>query len=206
MKKYFLILSCIVFIICSNILKAQIKPSKYKIANKFHIEGDGGWDYLIVDESTGRIFVSHGTVVNVVDENDGKLLGTIPDTKGVHGIAIAADLNKAFISNGRDSSVTVIDLKSLALITKVRVTGQNPDAIIYDTFSHKVFVYNGRTANATIKVRFLLLIHQQIKSKRPGALHPVKSPAVLLLIMKITGCSLFAATNSWLSWMRYQAK
>jgi YVTN family beta-propeller protein len=132
------------------VLRSQTEPSGYKILNKFHIEGDGGWDYLNVDESTGRIFVSHSTVVQVIDEKDGKLLGTIPDTKGVHGIAIAPDLNKAFISNGRDSSVTVIDLKSLAFITKIPVTGQNPDAILYDPFSHKVFVYNGRTANATV--------------------------------------------------------
>ncbi len=150
MKKYLFFISCLVFISCSSFLKAQTKSSEYKVANKFLIGGDGGWDYLNVDESTGRIFVSHGMVVNVVDEKDGKLLGTIPDTKGVHGIAIASDLNKAFISNGRDSSVTIIDLKSLAFITKVQVTGQNPDAILYDQFSHKVFAYNGRTANATV--------------------------------------------------------
>jgi hypothetical protein len=149
MKKYFVIVSCLL-LGCSYFLKAQTQSSGYKIANKFHIEGDGGWDYLNVDESTGRIFVSHSTVVQVIDEKDGKLLGTIPDTKGVHGIAIAGDLNKAFISNGRDSSVTVIDLKSLAFITKTPVTGQNPDAILYDPFSHNVFVYNGRTANATV--------------------------------------------------------
>jgi DNA-binding beta-propeller fold protein YncE len=150
MKRYFFIVSCILLLGCSYILKAQTGSSGYKMVNKFHIEGDGGWDYLNVDESTGRIFVSHSTVVQVIDEKDGKLLGTIPDTKGVHGIAIAADLNKAFISNGRDSSVTVVDLKSLAFITKIPVTGQNPDAILYDPFSHKVFVYNGRTANATV--------------------------------------------------------
>jgi DNA-binding beta-propeller fold protein YncE len=150
MKKYFLIGGCFIFLCCSNFLKAQTEASGYKIVNRFHIEGDGGWDYLNVDESTGRIFVSHRTVVQVIDEKDGKLLGTIPDTKGVHGIAIAADLNKAFISNGGDSSVTIIDLKSLAFITKVQVTGKNPDAILYDPFSHKVFVYNGRTANATV--------------------------------------------------------
>jgi len=131
-------------------LKAQTVSSQYRIANKFHVDGDGGWDYLNADESTGRIFISHSTVVNVIDEKDGKLIGTIPDTKGVHGIAIAPDLNKAFISNGRDSSVTIIDLTTLAFITKVTVTGQNPDAIIYDLFSHKVFAYNGRTANATV--------------------------------------------------------
>ncbi len=150
MKNYLLIVICFFLICCSSILKAQTEKSGYKIVNKFHIEGEGGWDYLNVDESTGRIFVSHSTVVQVIDEKDGRLLGTIPDTKGVHGIAIAADLNKAFISNGRDSSVTVIDLKSLAFITKVQITGQNPDAILYDPFSQKVFVYNGRTANATV--------------------------------------------------------
>jgi DNA-binding beta-propeller fold protein YncE len=150
MKKYIFFINCFLLLGWSCFLKAQNEPSGYKIVNKFHIEGDGGWDYLNVDESTGRIFVSHSSVVQVIDEKDGKLLGTIPDTKGVHGIAIATDLNKAFISNGRDSSVTIIDLKSLAFITKVPVTGQNPDAILYDPFSHKVFVYNGRTANATV--------------------------------------------------------
>ncbi|MDP4223517.1 MAG: YncE family protein [Bacteroidota bacterium] len=146
MKKTLFTIS-FVLIICMPSLNAQ---SNYKIANKYHVEGNGGWDYLTVDESSGRIFMSHSTVVNVVNENDGKLLGTIPDTKGVHGIAIAADLNKAFISNGADSSVTIVDLKSLAFIAKVSVTGKNPDAILYDPFSHKVFTYNGRTSNATV--------------------------------------------------------
>jgi YVTN family beta-propeller protein len=149
MKKHIIIVCCFIFISCS-FLRSQTNPSEYKVVNKFHIEGDGGWDYLNVDELTGRIFVSHGMVVNVIDEKDGRLLGTIPDTKGVHGIAIAADLNKAFISNGRDSSVTIIDLKSLEFITKVNVTGQNPDAIMYDAFSHKVFAFNGRSSNATV--------------------------------------------------------
>jgi len=143
-------IGCLILISGSVALKAQTGTSMYRIANKFHVDGDGGWDYLNADESTGRIFISHSTVVNVIDEKDGKLLGTIPDTKGVHGIAIASDLNKAFISNGRDSSVTIINLTSLAFITKVTVTGQNPDAIIYDPFSHNVFAYNGRTANATV--------------------------------------------------------
>jgi DNA-binding beta-propeller fold protein YncE len=150
MKKILMFAGCLFVMSCFVSLKAQTGSSQYKIANKFHVDGDGGWDYLNADESTGRIFISHGTVVNVIDEKDGKLIGTIPDTKGVHGIAIAHDLNKAFISNGRDSSVTIIDLSTLAFLTKVTVTGQNPDAIIYDPFSHKVFAYNGRTANATV--------------------------------------------------------
>jgi YVTN family beta-propeller protein len=150
MKKILIFTGCLIMMSCSIFVKAQTSSPLYRIANKFHVEGDGGWDYLNVDESTGRIFISHSLVVNVIDEKDGKLIGTIPDTKGVHGIAIAKDLNKAFISNGRDSSVTIIDLTTLAFITKVSVTGQNPDAIIYDPFSHNVFVYNGRTANSTV--------------------------------------------------------
>jgi DNA-binding beta-propeller fold protein YncE len=150
MKKYLLFISCLVLMTGGAALKAQTGASGFKIVNRFHIPGNGGWDYLSVDESTGRIFVSHGTEVNVIDGKDGKLLGTIPGTNGVHGIAIAADKNKAFISDGRDSSVTIINLKSLAFIAKVPVTGQNPDAILYDKFSNKVFTFNGRTANATV--------------------------------------------------------
>ena len=150
MKKHLVILSCFVFFCSPGSLKAQTESNGYKLVNKFHLEGDGGWDYLNVDETTGRIFVSHGMVVQVIDEMNGKLLGTIPDTKGVHGMAIAPDLNKAFISNGRDSSVSVINLNTLEFITRVTVTVQNPDAILYDPFSHNVFVYNGRSANATV--------------------------------------------------------
>lgn len=128
----------------------QLSAQDYKIVNRFPVEGDGGWDYLAVDEPTGRVFISHGSVVNVVSEKDGLLLGTIPDTKGVHGIAFAPDLNKVFISNGAESTITVVDLKTLAFIEKINSTGQNPDAILYDPFSHKVFAFNGRTANATV--------------------------------------------------------
>jgi DNA-binding beta-propeller fold protein YncE len=150
MKKSFIIIISFLLYGSLTLMNGQNKPPEYKIINKFKLEGDGGWDYLSVDENTGRIFVSHGMVVQVVDEKDGKLMGTVHDTKGVHGIALASDLNKAYISNGRDSSVTIIDLKSLAFRSKVSVTGQNPDAILYDQFSHKVFIYNGRTANATV--------------------------------------------------------
>jgi YVTN family beta-propeller protein len=150
MKKSYFILIGILLSGSLTWVNGQTKPSEYRLASRFPVEGDGGWDYLAVDESAGRIFVSHGMVVQVLNESDGKLLGTIPDTKGVHGIAIAPDLNKAYISNGRDSSVTVIDLKTLAFKSRISVTGQNPDAILYDQFSHRVFAYNGRTSNATV--------------------------------------------------------
>ena len=146
---YYTIITCILF--AANVAcTAQTGKINYKIVNRFPVEGEGGWDYIAIDENTGRLFISHGLVTNVVDSKSGKLLGTIQDTKGVHGIALAMDENKAFISCGRDSSVTIINLSSLEFIAKVKVTGANPDAILYDKFSHKVFVYNGRSSNATV--------------------------------------------------------
>ncbi len=149
MKKSLFVMLCLT-LAAAGILSGQARNSEYGIVNRFKLEGDGGWDYLTCDEPTGRIFVSHATVVQVIDGKTGKLLGTISDTPGVHGITIAGDLGKAYISNGRDSSVTVIDLKSLAFRSRIPVTGQNPDAILYDQFSHKVFVYNGRSSNASV--------------------------------------------------------
>ncbi len=126
------------------------QSSEYKIINKIHLEGDGGWDYLAVDELSNRLFVSHSTQVQIVDLSTGKMIGSIPGLNGVHGIAIASDINKAFISCGRDSSIVVVDLKTFKFIAKTKVTGANPDAILYDPHSHKVFTFNGRSANASV--------------------------------------------------------
>ena len=150
MKRSLVYLSCLLIILSGSNLFGQNTKSDYSIVNKIHIPGDGGWDYLSVDETGGRLFVSHGTVVQVVDLKTGQITGTINDTPGVHGIAIAEDQNKAFISVGRNASVKVVNLKTLAPIADVKVTGENPDAIMYDQFSKKIFVFNGRTANATV--------------------------------------------------------
>ena len=123
-------------------LNAQT-PSSYTIANKFPIEGEGKWDYVTMEETSGRLFVSHETVVNVIDVRTGDLLGTIPDTKGVHGIALARDVDKGYITCARnDSSVTVFDLTTLKTIRKIKNSGKKPDAILYDGFSKKIFVFN----------------------------------------------------------------
>lgn len=147
MKRMMFTLNLSALLVSSALLCAQ---SNYKVANKIHVDGEGGWDYINVDETSSRIFVSHATVAQVIDSKTGKLLGTIPDTKGIHGIAIAADLNKGFTSNGRDSSVTVFNLKTLEVTGKIQVPGKNPDAILYDPFSHKVFTFNGRSSNSTV--------------------------------------------------------
>jgi len=122
----------------------------YKVSKNIAVAGDEGWDYLAVDEVNQHLFVSHGNVVNVIDLKTDKTIETILDTKGVHGIAIANDLNKAFITDGKDNAVTIIDLKTFELIEKVAIEGQKPDAVLYDKFSHKVFTYNAKSNDATV--------------------------------------------------------
>jgi len=127
---------------------ALAAPPAYKIANKIKIGGAGQWDYPQMDSANHRLYVSHGTQTEVIDTTSDKLVGTIMGTTGVHGIAIAGDLGRGFISDGRDNDVTVFDLKTLMVITKVK-TGQNPDAIIYEPVSKRVFTFNGRSSDST---------------------------------------------------------
>lgn len=147
MKKTIFVISLTVLMISGSSLYAQ---SNYKVVNKIHVPGDGGWDYLSVDQGNGRIFVSHATIAQAIDIKTGQLAGTIPNTEGIHGIAIASDLNKGFTSNGRDSSVTVFNLKTLEVIKKIKVSGQNPDAILYDSFTKRIFTGNGRSASFSV--------------------------------------------------------
>jgi DNA-binding beta-propeller fold protein YncE len=120
----------------------------YHIVGEILLGGDGGWDYLTVDSAARRLYVSHATHVAVVDLDSNKVVGDIPDTPGVHGIAIAPELNKGFVSNGRGNTVTIFDLKSLKTLGTVPA-GDNPDDICYDAGSSRVFVFNGRSKNAT---------------------------------------------------------
>ena len=122
----------------------------YKVSKKINVAGNEGWDYLSVDDVNQHLFVSHGSVVNVIDLKTDKTIATIQDTKGVHGIAIANDLNKAFISCGKDNSVSVVNLTTFELIEKVQIKGIKPDAILYDKFSHYVFTYNAKSSDATV--------------------------------------------------------
>ncbi|HEY3370066.1 MAG TPA: YncE family protein [Prolixibacteraceae bacterium] len=146
--KNLLSIICIV-VLLSNSKQLSAQPG-YKVINQIHLEGDGGWDYLSVDESSDRLYVSHSSMALVVDLKTGKQIGKIPGTNGIHGVAAVNSLNKGYTSNGRDSSVTVFDLKTLEITGKIKVTGKNPDAILYDTFSQKLFTFNGGSANATV--------------------------------------------------------
>jgi len=113
----------------------------YKVETRYPVPGDGGFDYLSVDSSARRLYLSHGTEVNVVDADNGKLLGTISDTPGVHGIAIAAEFKHGFTSNGRENKVSMFDTDTLKLINKIDV-GKGPDGIYYDPGTKRVFTNN----------------------------------------------------------------
>ena len=122
--------------------------SGYHVINTFKVGGEGGWDYLTIDANARRLFISRGTHVMVIDTDSGKSVGDIPDTPGVHGIALAPDLGKGFTSNGREGTVTPFDLATLKPADKIKV-GDNPDAILYDPATRRVFTFNGRSQDST---------------------------------------------------------
>ena len=131
-------------------LSAQNPPATgYHLIHEYKLGGDTGWDYLTMDASTRRLYISRGTHVQVLNIDTGKLEGDITDLKGVHGIALDKAANKGFISDGRDNSVVVFDLKTLKQTGKVQA-GTNPDAILFDPATKRVFAMNGRSGNATV--------------------------------------------------------
>lgn len=120
----------------------------YHVARHIAVGGTGGWDYPLA--VGGRLYLSHSDRVDVVEIASGKLIGTIPKTEGVHGIAVAPELHRGFISDGRSGTMTIFDLDKLSTIAEVKVTGDNPDAILYDPATKHVFTFNGRGHNATV--------------------------------------------------------
>jgi DNA-binding beta-propeller fold protein YncE len=135
----------LILLLCASTLPAA---TSYKLVKTIPLGGNGGWDYLAADSANRRLYVSHGTEVDVLDLDSGKLAGTVPNTNGVHGIAVADDLNRGFISDGRDNQVTIFDLKTLATVGTVKA-GTNPDAIVYDPATKRVFTFNGRSHDMT---------------------------------------------------------
>ncbi|MEP6597713.1 MAG: YncE family protein [Ginsengibacter sp.] len=119
----------------------------YKLVKTYHIASPGWWDYIAVNNN--KLYVSHGTQVNILDEKTGDSIGIIPNTDGVHGIAFDNELNHGYTSNGRANNVTVFDLTTNAIITQI-VTGQNPDAIYYEPFSKKIITNNGRSNDLSV--------------------------------------------------------
>lgn len=132
-----------------NFAHAQ-QQNLYSLDKKILLPGEGGYDYLFIDDQNRQLYVSHGTTVNVIDLNTDKLVGTIDNMQGNHGIAVAQGSGKGFISDGKANAVVVFDIKTLKTIKVIPLTGKKPDAIIYDPFSNRVFAFNGGSDNASV--------------------------------------------------------
>ena len=124
-------------------------PGGYHFLKKMAIGGEGGWDYLALETETRLLYVSHGMQFEVLNADTGAKLEPITGLKGVHGVTFAYDRGRGYISNGRGNSVTVFDLKTNKVLEEIPLAEQNPDAILYDKYSGRVFTFNGRSANAT---------------------------------------------------------
>lgn len=125
------------------------QSSGYEISGTINIGGNSWWDYIGIDNSAHRLYVSNGNKLHIIDLRKNVVIGVINNLNGVHGTAIANEFHKGFISNGRNDTVTVFDLNSLKVLANIHVTGKNPDAIVYDPFSKRVFTFNGRSSNVT---------------------------------------------------------
>ncbi|MBE7173021.1 MAG: YncE family protein [Williamsia sp.] len=142
MKQLFLLSGLLV-----GLLSFGQKAREYKVVKSYPIASTGGWDYIAVHD--GKLYVSHATQVNILDEYTGDSLGIIPNTAGVHGIAFNDALNRGYTSNGRANNVTVFDLRSRETVTRI-ATGENPDAIMYEPFTKSIITCNGRSKNLSV--------------------------------------------------------
>jgi DNA-binding beta-propeller fold protein YncE len=136
------------FAVLAGFALAASAPSGYHLLKKIPVPGDGGWDYLTVDNAARRLYVSHGTQVEVLDADSGAIVGKIPNTRGVHGIAIAREFGRGFVSDGGADTVTIFDLKTLQTLGEVK-TGKDPDSIIYDRATKRVLAMNGHGESIT---------------------------------------------------------
>jgi DNA-binding beta-propeller fold protein YncE len=132
-----------------GVLPAGAAEVKYHFFKEIQVGGEGGWDYLSVDSTARRLYVSHATRVVVIDLEKNEVAGEVSGTPGVHGFAIAPDLQRGFASNGQESKASIVDLKTLKTLSKVS-TGANPDAILYEPGQHEVYTFNGRGKSATV--------------------------------------------------------
>lgn len=137
------------FTLCLMLSVLALSEESYHVIKKIPIPGQGGFDYLTIDGGARRLYVSHGTQVEVLDVDSGAIVGKIPNTMGVHGIAIAPELGRGFVSDGQTATVTIFDLKTLKPIAEV-AAGKKPDAIIYDSATSQVFAFNGGSDSTTV--------------------------------------------------------
>ncbi|MDQ6843010.1 MAG: YncE family protein [Bacteroidota bacterium] len=149
MKKIFKqLLSASIFILSLTALRAQ--QSIYSFEKKIALPGNSGYDYLSIDTINKHLFVSHGTSVNVIDLKTEEPLAVIDGMKGIHGIAVVNEINKGFITDGKDNAVVVFDLTTFKIIKTIKISGDKPDAIMYDPFSKKILAFCGDSNNASV--------------------------------------------------------
>jgi YVTN family beta-propeller protein len=144
-------LKSVFVVLISTIIFASVPAwaqKQFKVAERVKLGGEGSWDYLIYDRDGRRLFITRGNHVMVVDTTNLKVSGDIPDLSGIHGVALAPGLNRGFVSNGGDNSVTIFDLKTLKKLDSVKV-GERPDAILYDPSSKRVFTFNAKSQDST---------------------------------------------------------
>jgi DNA-binding beta-propeller fold protein YncE len=129
-------------------LCVAVEVPGFKVTKKYPVPGDGGFDYIVFDSSSNRLYVSHGTEVSVLDADSGKVLGKIEDTPGVHGIAVVPNLHRGFVTNGGNATVSVFDTDTFKTIKKISVP-EDPDFVFYDSQTNRVFVCHGDAAAMT---------------------------------------------------------
>ena len=144
-----LIFSAAAIALTPSALRAGDDGGKFKIVKKIPLEGGGRWDYVTVDPEAHRVYIARATHVTVLDSESGAVVGDIPDTPGVHGVAVAPDLGIGFISQGGAAKVAVFDLKTLKVESQI-ATGENPDSILYHAATHQVFVQNGKSKSTSV--------------------------------------------------------
>lgn len=150
MKKYFIVTTFLVCVLAKFNMVAAQQTNLYSLHKTISLPGDGGYDYLFIDQQNRRLYVSHGTSVQVINVDNETLVGTIEGMQCNHGIAIAPAAGKGFISDGKANAVVVFDIKTLKIISTIPLKGKKPDAIIYDAFSNKIFAFNGGSGNASV--------------------------------------------------------
>ena len=121
----------------------------YKLADRVKLGGEGGWDYLVFDSTANRLFITRGSHVMVVDAKTLQVTGDIPDLSGVHGVALAPELGRGFITSGGDNMLAIFDLKTLKVLDKVKV-GERPDAVLYDASAKRVYTFNAKSQDSTV--------------------------------------------------------
>jgi YVTN family beta-propeller protein len=146
MKSKWITVSTVLALVCTSALAATVN---YQLLKRVTVPGAGGWDYLTVDDAARRIYISHATQVDVLDADSFALVGTIPNTLGVHGIAIASEAGRGYISAGKSDAVVPFDLKTLKPLPEIKV-GKKPDAIIFEPLTKRIYVMNGDSDSITV--------------------------------------------------------